>query len=30
MSSQLLTDLVAEQATSSDELIWAIMNREES
>ena len=30
VSSQLLTDLVAEQATSYDELIWAIINREES
>jgi hypothetical protein len=28
-ASSQLTDLVAEQATSYDELIWAIINREE-
>ena len=28
-SSRLLTELVAEQATSYDELVWSIINREE-
>ena len=28
-SSRLLTDLVAEQSTSYDELVWSIINREE-